>query len=1130
MKEIVTVLCFWAVVYTCAQTPQMGLPDFSVAFYGAKYSVDGKTILANGIEGAHLIETVTGNLLYTFPPTYESVSHAFYVPYGNRIVTKTGDSVLRVWDIRSKKMVSEIKMQTNPSNSVEMKLSPDAVKLAFYDADAKGMYVYDLYKGALNCFIATPEQIKSIDFSADSKSLLAVTPQKFLSWTLPTGASDNFLHPTERKVEPELRNPKLARNGTWIIDALAVNKTKEPEKYLVRITDSNTGSLKMSLTGEIKLKVVDGIGFSFALSSNEKLLFTCSATDAVVWDMATGKKLYTIETAGYITHACFSPDNKSLLVNTIDMEDLNGSMYVWDVASGKMKMEIKDRVPVVLGMDECYSNYTIATGNAMGACRVWNLRTGVNEVTLKEDNQLVTKVFAAPLKHELVTVSFDGLIRKWDVEQKQILKKSNPLSNRPPTPADTLLAIKEIDEKWKSVVRLLQNNEEMIRSVSFSKDFSKLAVMGRTVTNLIDYKTMLIQHKLSPSFEFAKNASSADMEFSTDGKEVAACNRNNSVWFWHTKDGMFKDSLPDCSGATSITYSPDGKRMATTSTVDKSIKIWDVQTRKLEHVLTGHSGHPYKPTFSPDGKTILSSSSEKATIVWSTTNGKRIQTIEGLQGFFRFAANGKLLLCLKNDRVEIIDASTYNTIASFIPVNEQDYVCVLPSGYYRTSPNAAKSLFYIQNDKTVGFDQLDAKYNRPDKVLQALGKITGEYDTVLINSYYKAWQKRIKKMGIDTMLFTNSITIPVCDFINRDKVAYNQTTNSVTLQISAHDSSSLLGRFNLWVNEVPVFGKRGVDLRNRKVLKFDTTLTVTLNNGENRIEASVTDANGVESYKVPLMVNYTNAKPKPAQVYFIGIGVNNFTQLQYNLKYSVKDVNDLADAIKQKYGKAANITTLTNEKVTVENVTALKEVLMKTSVDDKVIISFSGHGLFSKEYDYYLSTHNTDFVHPEKNGLAYEVLEALLDDIPARHKLLLIDACHSGEIDKDEKIYIKAVEESITASANGLSKGAAIQNIQPPVIGFKSSLELMKEVFSDVSKGSGTFVISAAGGNEYAYEQNNLRNGVFTFSILEWMKAQKTSTVLDMKNYVSQRVEELTGGLQKPTSRAELTNVNWTIW
>ncbi len=83
-----------------------------------------------------------------------------------------------------------------------------------------------------------------------------------------------------------------------------------------------------------------------------------------------------------------------------------------------------------------------------------------------------------------------------------------------------------------------------------------------------------------------------------------------------------------------------------------------------------------------------------------------------------------------------------------------------------------------------------------------------------------------------------------------------------------------------------------------------------------------------------------------------------------------------------------------------------------------MIISYSGHGLLSKDYDYYLSTYNVNFQMPEENGLAYDELENLLDSIPARKKLMLIDACHSGEVDKEEGIAMNKIADSL-----GLSKG-----------------------------------------------------------------------------------------------------------
>ena len=54
---------------------------------------------------------------------------------------------------------------------------------------------------------------------------------------------------------------------------------------------------------------------------------------------------------------------------------------------------------------------------------------------------------------------------------------------------------------------------------------------------------------------------------------------------------------------------------------------------------------------------------------------------------------------------------------------------------------------------------------------------------------------------------------------------------------------------------------------------------------------------------------------------------------------------------------ALTIDTLFNERVTRENVIALKQHLKALTEDDKVIVSYSGHGVLSKDYDYFLSTY-----------------------------------------------------------------------------------------------------------------------------------------------------------------------------
>jgi uncharacterized caspase-like protein len=254
--------------------------------------------------------------------------------------------------------------------------------------------------------------------------------------------------------------------------------------------------------------------------------------------------------------------------------------------------------------------------------------------------------------------------------------------------------------------------------------------------------------------------------------------------------------------------------------------------------------------------------------------------------------------------------------------------------------------------------------------------------------------------------------------------------------------------------------------------------------------------------------------------------MDKFVNNTYNLNYSSKDIRDMADSMKQRYGETLQIDTLFNENVSVKNVAALKNKLLKTGVNDKVIIAYSGHGLLSKDFDYYLSTYTVDFEHPEINGLPYESLENLLDSIPARQKLMLIDACHSGEVDKDELVRIKLAADSL--GLKGIDVVAYEGNESG--LGLQNSFELMQELFVNVGKGTGATIISASGGTQFALEKGDLKNGVFTYSILEAMKNNRTMTVSQLKTIVGKRVVELTNGMQKPTSRSEILNNDWRVW
>lgn len=508
----------------------------------------------------------------------------------------------------------------------------------------------------------------------------------------------------------------------------------------------------------------------------------------------------------------------------------------------------------------------------------------------------------------------------------------------------------------------------------------------------------------------------------------------------------------------------------------------------------------------------------------------------GVVGEVVFHPNNKWLLSSGDDnQLAILDYRTGKIVLKAVSLyaNSKSGIALFaPNNYYMVPASNVSGLHYVQDFNTYSFKQFDYRFNRPDKILQALESP----DTALINSYKKAYEKRIKKLGIDTSSFTANYSVPLADFANRNQIVFEQKESQLKLNVVAKDASLTLDRLNVWVNEVPVYGLKGISLKSAQRKSIDTLIELPLGAGSNKIEVSVVNVNGIESYRLPLMVNYSPPQKTVAQLYFVGIGINNFEQQGHNLQWSVKDIRDLAVKLKGKYGEKITIDTLFDEQVSTANVLALKEKLKQSNVDDKVIVAYSGHGLLNDQYDYFLSTYKVDFNKPEKEGLAYDAFEDLVDHIPARQKLMLIDACHSGEVDKEELQRLNQTQNQLAsngvkANADEASKGIKVINAgKNGKVGMKNSFELMQDLFANIGKGTGATIISAAGGMQYALEKNSLKNGVFTYSILEYMQQRSTTGIKDLKNRINQRVVELTSGMQQPTSRSENNIVDWNVW
>ena len=447
---------------------------------------------------------------------------------------------------------------------------------------------------------------------------------------------------------------------------------------------------------------------------------------------------------------------------------------------------------------------------------------------------------------------------------------------------------------------------------------------------------------------------------------------------------------------------------------------------------------------------------------------------------------------------------------------------ILNNYLYKAEKTAIDNLAFVYNNHAYLPSDFDVYFNRPDSVLLFSGSTNSNFNQ-LVNTIVEKRKKKTNVVDLNTVL-TNS---PTCTILNKEAIKDFTKEQQIKITVNATaKNGATIKAIHVLDNGVPIFGKNGFIVKPTNNA-IEQSIEIALIRNVNNMQLFVEDNNGLVSSSENLVVIADFNTIEKSTTHFIGIGINQFANPDYNLSWSVKDIRDLAIKLKSKYPNII-IDTLFDKNVTKENILALKQKLLLLNEDDKVIVSYSGHGVLSKEFDYFLSTYSIDFTKPEEKGLAYDDLESLLDNIKPRQKLMLIDACHSGEVDKDEIARIEASKKTFDSS--GIVHKSTIKLVAKKNLGMANSFELMQSLFVNVGKGTGATIISAAGGMQYAQERGDLKNGVFTYSIIEAFNNNSTLTVSQLKKLVGERVTQLTNGLQKPTSRNETNNYDWEIW
>ncbi|KAG6905368.1 hypothetical protein DXG01_003195, partial [Tephrocybe rancida] len=92
--------------------------------------------------------------------------------------------------------------------------------------------------------------------------------------------------------------------------------------------------------------------------------------------------------------------------------------------------------------------------------------------------------------------------------------------------------------------------------------------------------------------------------------------------------GMTSDDYPDLRGIDGIGISPDGKQVVSGSS-DNSVHIWDALTGDLFKELKGHTDIAYSVAFSLDGGQVVSGGADSSVCIWDVLTGDLVGELRG---------------------------------------------------------------------------------------------------------------------------------------------------------------------------------------------------------------------------------------------------------------------------------------------------------------------------------------------------------------------------------------------------------------------------------------------------------------------------------------------------------------------
>ncbi|KAG2066720.1 tricorn protease domain 2-containing protein [Suillus decipiens] len=359
-------------------------------------------------------------------------------------------------------------------------------------------------------------------------------------------------------------------------------------------------------------------------------IMTCSRDGSLrVWNMKTGKQIGDDWRDGEseVWTIVLSPDGKKVVSGSEDggllMSNERKSMVT-------LHQKFEGHAHCVYGAIHLPGGQPIMTFSADNSLRVWNVKSGKQIGKFEGHSGLVYGAIPLPGGQRIMTCSSDGSVRVWNLKTG-----------------------KQIGEDWRdgdSEVWIIALSPDGKKAVSGSMDGGvRLWYIdtGKVITKWMGHTDGV-----------------TSVCWSRDGQRILSGSIDGTARQWkvENEETILAPVKTGHRYVFAAVYSPDMSMFATggseqswdfTGDNESQIKIWDVKiVGKLVATLEGHTHRVWCLAWTPDGKTLISGSSDRSIRTWNTTTWKQIALLDEHTDHITDIAispSGRILASTSND-------------------------------------------------------------------------------------------------------------------------------------------------------------------------------------------------------------------------------------------------------------------------------------------------------------------------------------------------------------------------------------------------------------------------------------------------------------------------------------------------